>query len=116
MNDTYPLFVEYSLQQCAKEDYADPDKVKAHNAASKKLRRLLDTMRRQDSEEVLCRLLDHDEERVRVNAASACLQLGVAEARAVSVLRKLAAASDDPTIGLAAQMLLQHPPVPGPRP
>ena len=50
MKDYYNLFVELSLQQCAQSDYANKPKVKKHNVASKKLKKLQDEMKQNASE------------------------------------------------------------------
>ena len=65
MKDYYSLFAELSLQQCTKEDYADKTKVKAGNAAHKKLKQLQDEMKQIDSTEVLLALLSHEDDRVK---------------------------------------------------
>ena len=57
MKDYYKLFVELSLQQCTKNDYANKLKVKTHNTAYKKLRLLQDEMKQIDNEEMLHLLL-----------------------------------------------------------
>lgn len=107
MKDYYNLFVELSLQQCTKNDYANKLKVKAHNAASKKLRQLQAEMKQNDSEEILCMLLNHKDDRVKVNAASLCLQMNVLVDQAVLTLKKIIDLSDDSTICFSAKMLLQ---------
>lgn len=107
MKDFYNLFVELSLQQCTKKDYANKLKVKTHNAASKKLRQLQDEMKKNASEEILYMLLSHEDDRVKVNAALYCLQLGILVEQAVLALKKIIDASDDSTICFSAKMLLQ---------
>ena len=44
MKDYYNSFVDLSLQQCLKTDYVDKQKVKKHNAACYKLKKLKDEM------------------------------------------------------------------------
>lgn len=107
MKDYYSLFVELSLQQCTKIDYADELKVKAHNKASKKLGQLQKEMKQIDCKEILYNLLNHPDDRVKVNAASFCLQLGVLIEQAVATLKSIIDYSDDSTICFAAKMLLQ---------
>lgn len=82
------MFVELSLQQCTKNDYANRLKVRAHNAAAKELRQLQAEMKQNNSEEILCRLLDHKDNRVKVNAASLCLQMNILVDQVVLVLKK----------------------------
>lgn len=108
MKDYYSLFVELSLQQCTKNDYTNKLKVEAHNAASKKLRQLQDEMKQNYSEETLHMLLNHEDDRVKVNAASFCLQREVLVEPAVLALKKIIDVSDDSTICFSARMLLQQ--------
>ena len=68
---------ELSLQQCTKNDYANKLKVKKHNTAYKKLKLLQDEMKQIDNEEMLHLLLNHEDDRVKINAASFCLQICV---------------------------------------
>lgn len=107
MKDYYDLFVKLSLQQCTENDYADKAKVRRHNAAFKKLYKLQDEMKRNMSEEALLMLLNHEDDRVKVNAASFCLQWGILIGQSVQTLKKAADTSGDRTICLSAEMLLQ---------
>lgn len=107
MKDYYNPFVELSLQQCTQNDYADKRKVKEHNAASKKLNKLQDEMKGNVSEEILAALLEHGDDRVKVNAASFCLQSGILVERSVLTLKKIMDDSDDSTICFSAKMSLQ---------
>lgn len=107
MKDYYNSFVELSLQQCAKNDYANKEKVRKHNAASKKLLALQEEMKKNADEEVLYALLGHEDDRVKLNAASFCLQLGLLIEPSVLTLKKLANDSDDSTICFSAKMLLE---------
>ncbi len=107
MKDYYKLFVELSLQQCAKNDYADKLKVKRHNTASKKLKKLQDEMKQNVSEDIMYALLNHEDDRVKVNAASFCLQSESLTDQAVLTLKKIIDVSNDSTICFSAKMLLQ---------
>ena len=107
MKDYYDLFVKLSLQQCTENDYADKAKVRRHNAAFKKLYKLQDETKRNMSEEALLILLNHEDDRVKVNAASFCLQWGILVGQSVQTLKKAADTSGDRTIRLSAEMLLQ---------
>lgn len=107
MKDYYNLFVELSLQQCAQNDYANKLKVKKHNVASKKLKKLQDEMKQNVSEDILYALLNHEDDRVKVNAASFCLQSELLFDQAVLTLERIIDVSDDSTICFSAKMLLQ---------
>ena len=108
MKEYYDLFVELSLQQCYKSDYANKEKVKIHNSASKKLNKLQEEMKNKLSEEMLHKLLTHEDDRVKVNAASFCLQSEVLVEQAVLTLKRVINASDDPTLCFTAKMLLKR--------
>ena len=107
MKDYYDLFVELSLQQCTKSDYANKLKVQKHNAASKKLNKLQDEMMQNISNDTLCALLNHEDDRVKVNAASFCLKSEVLVEQSILTLKKIIADSNDSTICFSAKMLLQ---------
>lgn len=106
MKDYYNLFVELSLQQCTQNDYVNKRKVKARNAASKKLNELQGEMMRNMSDDTLCALLNHEDDRVNVNAAAFCLNSGGLVARSILTLEKIIADSDDSAICFSAKMQL----------
>ena len=107
MKDYYSLFVELSLQTCTKNDYADKQKVKKNNTAFKKLNKLQDEMKQNVNEEIWCALLDHEDDRVKVNAAAFCLQSKILVEQATFALEKVIDVSDDWSICLSAEMLLK---------
>ena len=107
MKDYYNIFVELSLQQCTKSDYLDKAKVKIHNKASKKIQELQVEIKETDNAEVLNLLLSHEDDRVKMNAASMCLQLNVYLNEAIQVLDSIIAYSDDSTMRFSAKMLLK---------
>ena len=107
MKDYRNLFIELSLQQCTKDDYTDKLKIKKHNAACKKLKILQEEMRQHIHEDVFLSLLDHEDDRVKINAAAFCLQLGILVEKSILTLKKLIDTPDDSTICFSAKMLLQ---------
>ena len=107
MKDYYNLFVELSLQQCTKNDYANKLKVKKHNAASKKLNKLQEEMKQNVSEDILYVLLNHEDDRVKVNAAAFCLQSEILVDQSVRSLEKVINGSADSTICFSAKMVLK---------
>lgn len=108
MKEYYDLFVKLSLQQCTKDDYADKIKVKSHNAVSDKLIELQNEMSQDNNEELLLMLLNHEDDRVKVNAASFCLKFKILVEQAILTLKKVIDYSDDSTICFSAKMLLQR--------
>ena len=107
MKDYYDLFVALSLQQCTKNDYTDKNKLKKHNAASKKLKKLQLAMKENVSEDILRALLDHEDDRVKINAASFCLESKILSNQATLTLKNIVNISNDETICFSAKMLLQ---------
>ena len=74
-NEYYELFVDYSMQQCLKNDYADKSKVKKHNYALAQLQKLKKTMCQNESLDIIELLLLHEDDRVRLNAAKFALEV-----------------------------------------
>ena len=108
MKNYYNLFVELSLQQCTKSDYLDKAKVKVHNKASKKIKELQAKIKGTGNLEILNLLLSHEDDRVKINAASTCLQFNVYMNETIHVLNSIVANSDDETIRFSARMLLKN--------
>lgn len=102
------MFRCVSLQQCTENDYANKQKIKKHNAASKKLKSVQEEMKHNVGEDVMDMLLNHEDDRVKVNAAAFCLQSGILIDQAVITLKKIIDMSDDSTICFGAKMLLQE--------
>lgn len=108
MKDYYTRFVELSLQQCKQDDYGDRAKVRNHNVAWKKLIKLEEEMRQTGDDATLQRLLNHENERVKLNAAAFCLQLEILVEKSVLILKEVLDNSDDWTSAVSAKMLLQN--------
>ena len=100
-------FLKLSLQQCTQNDYMDKAKVKKHNTASKKIHKLMDEMEPITCENIMYILLNHEDDRVKVNAASLCLKSGVFVDQSVLALNKIINVSNDPTLRFSAKLLLQ---------
>lgn len=107
MKDYYNLFVELSLQQCTMHDYSDKKKVKRHNAAAQKLDLLQAEMKEIDCTNLLNELLRHDDDRVKLNAASLCLSKGILINEAKQTLNRIINFSEDSTMCFCAKMILQ---------
>lgn len=108
MKDYYNLFVQLSLQQCTKNDYCDKQKVKAHNIASKNMQMLQDKMKQIDCIDLLNALLCHDDDRVKINAASLCVQMPILIETASLTLKNIIRTSNDSTISFAAKMIMKQ--------
>ena len=100
--------MELSLQQCTKNDYANKLKVTKHNEVTEKLNKMQAEMMQNISDDTLCALLNHEDDRVKVNAASFCLRSNVLVEKSILTLEKIIADSDDSTIRFSAEMLLQE--------
>ena len=107
MKDFYSLFVYLSLQQCKRSDYADKQKVKRNNVAFTKLNSIQKELRQNFGEEQWCALLNHEDDRVKVNAAVFCLKFKLLIEQAVLTLETVRDSSDDSTISFSAKMALQ---------
>ena len=107
MKDYYNLFVQLSLEQCLKDDYTDKAKVRAHNGAMDKMIKLQEEVSQIDCSDLLCTLLSHQDDRVKVNASSMCLKYNICVDVAVATLKNVMEFSDDGTLSFAAEMLLQ---------
>ena len=99
----YDLYIENCLKLCLQDDYIDRRKLRAHNRAMDILAKLEAELTAHE----LRQLLTHEDERVRLNAAAACLRRQLCYDEAVETLREIEARSTDGTLGLAAKMLLK---------
>ena len=64
-------------------------------------------MMRDISDDTLCALLNHEDDRVKLNVASFCLNSEVLVEQSILTLEKIIADSDDSTMRFSANMLLQ---------
>ena len=58
--------------------------------------------------DILDRLLDHEDDRVKINAGNFCLQEGVLTGKAWAALKSVADLSEDKTLRLSAAMVMQN--------
>ena len=107
MKDYYDLIVKLSLKLCTRDDYLNVLKVKVHNAATKKLLKIEKEMMQYDCNEILHRLLSHEDDRVKIKASAICLRNNVIVDQAIPVLRNVMQFSSDPTFRFSAEMLLK---------
>lgn len=106
MRDYYDLFICLSKRQCLSTDYTDKKKIEEHNTSAKKIWQLKDEMKSQGCLSVLDPLLEHDDDRVKINAAALCLELDVFQDKAKIVLEQIYKCSGDSTLSFSAKMLL----------
>ena len=107
MKDYYSLFVDLSRQQCTASDYIDKNRIKEHNEAAKQIKKLQFEMESKGGLDVLDALLDHEDERVKINAASICLEKGVFVEKASYELKKIESCSEDHSLAFSATILLK---------
>ena len=107
MQDCYERFIQLSQQQCVKQDYENPSRVREHNLAFRRLQQLQAEMLQEDCTSVLKRLLSHGDPRVRIHAAAMCMRTGLLSEQARAVLEHIAACDADTTMAFSAQMLLE---------
>lgn len=108
MKNYYELFVDLCLQQCTKNDYKYASRVRKHNAAYTKIGKLKAEMKEIDCTEILNRLLSHEDDRVRLNAASLCLQMNVLVDKALLTLKNIVDFSKDSMLSFSAEMVLKN--------
>ena len=108
MKEKIDLFIELSLQQCKKDDYADSKKVKMHNKAVEKLSKLKDEITVIESEEILKILLLYNDSRVKINAAQFCFEKQVLIEDAINSLNEVVKTEKDTTLNFLAKMLLKN--------
>ncbi len=105
MTNQYDLFVKLSMEQCHKNDYYDRNKIDLHNRASKELQSLKRSMSKTDCTQLLRDLLLHPDARVKLNAASLCIEMSILFAEASEELDRIISCSEDASICFSAKML-----------
>ena len=108
MKNYYDTFVGFCLQLCTKHDYKSALKVKRHNRALTKIDKLIEEINNADCSKVFGELLNHDNENVKLGAASACLQSNIFVDKAVDTLKKLSETTEDWSISFSAKMVLEQ--------
>ena len=112
----YLMITEISKIQLTQDDYGDKKKVKLSNRAAKTLQGIEKEMRKDLSRDktrgecidILDRLLDHEDDRVKINAGNFCLQEGVLTGKAWAALKSVADLSEDKTLRFSAAMVMQN--------
>ena len=99
-------FIGLCLQLQRKEDYGDKLKRRKHNAAMDKLQKLEKKM--ENPSPSLEKLLDHEDSRVRNQAASVCITMGLLPEKTVQTLRDVIVNEKDTTLKMSAAMLLKQ--------
>ena len=102
------MFIELSLQQCKKDDYADSEKVKIHNKAVGKLSKLKDEIITSESEDMMQILLLHNDSRVKINAAQFCLEQQILIDSAKNALQEVFNKEIDLSLIFSAKQLLKQ--------
>ncbi len=110
MKDYYDLFVTYSMSLCSQEEYSNKQRIREHNASMKKLLCLQAEMDKEIEKhlDMLIRLLVHNNEKVRINAAEYCLKKNVYKKEAVDTLNNIAKFSLDMTLAFSAKTILDQ--------
>ena len=105
MNAFYNDFVEACLNTCLKEDFGDKSKVKKNNAAMKKILKLREETSK-ITDDIIDALLEHEEERVRINAAIMCTEIERCSDKAELVLKDIYINGKDGIVKLSAIITL----------
>lgn len=99
--------MELCLQTMCKEDYGDKQKRQRHNRAVSRLETLKKQRSCQDAPQLL-EMLNHEDSRIRIYAASACMELDILPKETVDVLRAVIVNEKDTTLKFSASMLLKQ--------
>ena len=96
MKDFYNDYIKYASQLCSNnDDYGDKLKVKAHNKAIKKLLSIEKEIIENNLTDVLNNLLQHEDERVKMNACDLCLVMNYNNEKAFKILKELSINSSE---------------------
>lgn len=108
MKSDYDLFVDLCKRQNLKDDYANSFKGISHNLAMKKLKSLQKKIEKNKDFILLENLMHHDDDRVRLNAASFALELGVNLKLSRFILEDIKKNSKDVTVSFSAEQLIKN--------
>ena len=108
MEDIYNEFINLSLQQATEADYANKSDVKKHNEASRKMRLLFKKIKQSGCIPNVELLLNHPDDRVKVNAVALCYELEKFIVEAEQTVRNIIFYSTDKTIIFSAKMLAMN--------
>ena len=108
MKDYYNIFVDLCLQTCTQHDYRSTAKVLKHNRAMTKIIEITKEIDDTGNSAVFEELLNHEDERVRLNAAYDCLRTNISVRKACKELKRLAKKSKDASISFSAKMTLEQ--------
>lgn len=96
MKNYYEDFIKYASQLILNnDDYGNRLKVITHNRAMRKLLLLKKEMKEIDCDEILYKLLKHDDERVKMHAADVCLSMNIHVDFAFNILKELSITSSE---------------------
>ncbi len=108
MRDFYNLIIELSQKTCFKDDYESKKKVREHNRAMTKLYNLKNEMNTSECSQILLKLLEHEDDRVVLNAAMLCVELKFNLKETKRKLEWVLNESDDSILSLNAEQLLRY--------
>ncbi|MBR3809511.1 MAG: hypothetical protein IKK46_04325 [Clostridia bacterium] len=108
MKEKIDLFIELSLQQCKKDDYADPKKIKIHNKSLEELLKLKAEINITESEDMMQTLLLHNDSRVKINASQCCMEKYILVEQAKATLENVIKTEVDSTLIFSAKQLLKQ--------
>ena len=108
MKDYYTLIVDLSMQLLLVGDYDDKTKLRRHDRAMNKILKLQDEMMKVDCDDVILRLLEHPEERVKLKGVVCCKRKKIFLEKAIEELEDVINNPKDPTMQYAAEKLLEQ--------
>jgi len=108
MKDYYNLIVDLSMQQLLVDDYADKIKIRKHDRAMNKILKLQEEMMDIECDDVILKLLEHSEERVKLEGVVCCKRKRIYLDKAKEVLEDVINNPKDPTMQYAAEKLFEQ--------
>mgnify|MGYP003300155999 CR=1 FL=1 len=103
MKDYYDEYVKYATRLILNnDDYGNKSKVRAHNRAMKKLLLLEKEIIEANDTDLFDRLLQHEDERVKMYACNLCVTMNYNVDNALQILKELCVTSTE------APMILGH--------
>ena len=108
MKDYYNIIVDLSSKKCYMDEFVCKAKLREHNKAMTKLYKMDQELNNPEGEQVLLKLLYHDDDRVVLSAAMLCLKLKFHSKETMERLIYVKNNSTDQMISFSAEMMIKE--------
>ena len=108
MKDYYNIIVDLSRKKCYKDEFVCKAKLREHNKAMAKLYKMDKELNNPEGEQVLLKLLYHDDDRVIISAAMLCLKLKIHPKETMERMMYVRDNSKDSIISFEAEMMIKE--------